>query len=87
VTWRIVFTKQARRDARLIAGAGLRKQVERLLVTIARNPFQTPPYYEKLVGDLRGMYSRRINITHRLIYQVCEEEKTVKVIRMWTHYE
>ena len=87
MTWRIVYTKQAQKDARKIADAGLRKQVERLLAVITRDPFENPPHYEKLVGDLLGTYSRRINIKHRLIYQVYDEEKTVKVIRMWTHYE
>jgi toxin YoeB len=87
VTWRIVLTKQAQKDAAKITGAGLRKQVERLLKTIAANPFQTPPHYEKLVGDLLGLYSRRINIKHRLVYEVHEEDMTVKIIRMWTHYE
>ena len=87
VTWRVVFTKQARKDAKKIATTNLRPKVEDLLDILRKNPFQTPPPYEKLVGDLRGAYSRRINIQHRLVYQVLEEQHTVKVIRMWTHYE
>ncbi len=85
--WRIVFTKQAQQDARKIASSGLRQKVERLIEILSGNPFQTPPPYEKLVGDLSGAYSRRINIHHRLVYQVLKEIRTVKVIRMWTHYE
>lgn len=87
VKWRIVFTRQAQRDAREIAAAGLRQKVENLLDVLSENPFQTPPPFEKLVGDLSGAYSRRINIQHRLVYQILEDIKTVKVIRMWTHYE
>jgi len=87
VKWRIVYTKQAQRDARKIATAGLRQKAERLLNVLSQNPFQTPPPYEKLLGDLSGAYSRRINIEHRLVYQVLKEIRTVKVIRMWTHYE
>ena len=87
VKWRIVYTRQARRDARKIAAAGLRKKAEKLLEILSKNPFQTPPPFEKLIGDLSGAYSRRINIQHRLVYQVLEEIRTVKVIRMWTHYE
>ena len=85
--WRIVFTKQAQQDARKIASSGLRQKVERLIEIPSGNPFQPPPPYEKLVGDLSGAYSRRINIHHRLVYQVLKEIRTVKVIRMWTHYE
>jgi toxin YoeB len=85
--WRIVFTKQAQQDARKIASSGLRQKVERLLELLSGNPFQIPPPCEKLVGDLSGAYSRRINIHHRLVYQVLKEIRTVKVIRMWTHYE
>ncbi len=85
--WRIVFTKQAQQDARKIASSGLRQKVERLIEILSGNPFQTPPPYEKLVGDLSGAYSRRINIHHRLVYQVLKEIRTVKLIRMWTHYE
>jgi Txe/YoeB family toxin of toxin-antitoxin system len=87
VTWRIVYTRQAQKDARKIAAAGLRQKAERLLHILSQNPFQTPSPFEKLVGDLSGAYSRRINIQHRLIYQVLEEIRTVKIIRMWTHYE
>ncbi len=85
--WKIVFTKQAQRDARKIASSGLREKVEGLLEILSANPFQTPPPYEKLTGDLSGAYSRRINIHHRLVYQVLNEIRAVKVIRMWTHYE
>jgi Txe/YoeB family toxin of toxin-antitoxin system len=87
VEWKIVYTRQAQIDARKIAAAGLRPKAEKLLEILSRNPYQTPPTFEKLVGDLAGAYSRRINIQHRLVYQVLEEEQTVKVIRMWTHYE
>ena len=84
--WRVVFTKQARKDAKKLKAAGLRPQADRLLAILAENPFQVPPPYEKLVGDLAGLYSRRINIQHRLVYQVYEVKKVVKVVRMWTHY-
>jgi Txe/YoeB family toxin of toxin-antitoxin system len=87
VKWRIVYTRQAQKDAKKIAAAGLRQKAEKLLEILSENPFQTPPPYEKLIGDLSGAYSRRINIQHRLVYQVLEEIRTVKVIRMWTHYE
>lgn len=87
MSWRVVFTSQARRDARKISSSGLRSNAESLLEILRRNPFQTPPPFEKLVGDLAGAYSRRINIQHRLVYQVLETEGIVKVIRMWTHYE
>jgi len=87
VTWRIVYTRQAQKDAKKIASAGLKPKAEKLLRILSKNPFQTPPPFEKLVGDLSGAYSRRINIQHRLVYQVLEEIRTVKVIRMWTHYE
>ena len=87
VKWRVVFTGQAQKDAKKIAKAGLRSKTEELLAILAKNPFQAPPFYEKLVGDLKGTYSRRINIQHRLVYQVLEEMRVVKVIRLWTHYE
>ena len=87
MSWSIVFTRQAQKDAKKIAASNLRPQAQRLLEILAANPFQKPPSYEKLVGDLAGAYSRRINIQHRLVYQVYEAERTVKVIRMWTHYE
>jgi Txe/YoeB family toxin of toxin-antitoxin system len=85
--WRVVFTKQAKKDAKKLSAAGLRSNAETLLEILQNDPHQTPPPYEKLVGDLRGAYSRRINIQHRLVYQVLTDEKVVKVIRMWTHYE
>jgi len=87
VKWKIVFTKQAQRDARKIAAAGLRPKAQKLLDILSENPFQILPPYEKLMGDLSGAYSRRINIQHRLVYQILRDIKTVKVIRMWTHYE
>ena len=87
VTWTIVFTSHARKDARKLSTSGLRPETEELLVIVAKNPFQTPPPYEKLVGELTGAYSRRINIQHRLVYQVIQDIKTVKILRMWTHYE
>ncbi len=87
MSWRIVFTKQAKKDAKKIARAGLRQKAEKLLDILRQNPYQTPPRYEKLIGDLSGVYSRRINIQHRLVYQLYEDEKTVKILRMWTHYE
>jgi len=87
VKWKVVYTRQAQRDARKIAAAGLRQKAEKLLHILSRNPFQTPPPYEKLLGDLSGAFSRRITIQHRLVYQVLKESNTVKVIRMWTYYE
>jgi len=87
VSWRVVYTRQARKDAKKLAAAGLRTQAEQLLALLADDPFRTPPPYEKLLGDLRGAYSRRINVQHRLVYQVLDDIHTVKVIRMWTHYE
>jgi Txe/YoeB family toxin of toxin-antitoxin system len=87
VSWKIVFTKQAQKDAKKIAASNLKTQTQRLLDILAINPFQNPPSFEKLIGDLSGAISRRINIQHRLVYQVYSEEKTIKVIRMWTHYE
>jgi len=85
--WRIVFTKQAHKDAKKLAAGGLRPKAEKLLDILRNNPYQTPPPFEKLLGDLSEAYSRRINIQHRLVYQILAEEKVVKVIRMWTHYE
>jgi toxin YoeB len=85
--WRLLYTKQARKDARKLASSGLRPKAEELLKILEEDPFRNPPRYEKLVGDLDGAYSRRINIQHRLVYEVDEEEKAVKVIRMWTHYK
>lgn len=87
VGWRVVFTPQAQRDAKKVSAAGLRPKAEALLEILRANPFQTPPSYEKLIGDLAGAYSRRITIQHRLVYQVLKESRTVKVIRLWTHYE
>lgn len=87
VSWKVVFTKQAQKDAKKLSSAGLRSKAEKLLEVLYKNPYQTPPHYEKLIGDLSGAYSRRINIQHRLVYQVIDEQKLVKVIRMWTHYE
>ena len=87
MTWRLVFTKQAQKDAKKIAAAGLQSKAESIIKILSENPYQVPPAYEKLVGDLDGAYSRRINIQHRIIYQVLNDEKVVKVIRMWTHYE
>jgi toxin YoeB len=85
--WQIVFTKDAQKDSPKLTAAGLRPKTDNLLDLLRSNPFQTPPPYEKLVGDLAGAYSRRINIQHRLVYQVDTETKIVKVLRMWTHYE
>lgn len=85
--WRVVFTKQAQQDARNLAASGLKDKAQALLAIVAENPFQNPPPYEKLVGDLAGAYSRRINIQHRLVYEVLQSENTIKVLRMWTHYE
>jgi toxin YoeB len=87
VTWQLVYTKQSQKDAQKLAAAGLRRKAEALLSLISEDPFQTPPRFEKLVGDLTGAYSRRINIQHRLVYQVYKDEKVVKVLRMWSHYE
>jgi toxin YoeB len=87
VGWQLVFTKQAQKDAKKLVRSGLKPPAEGLLEILKENPFKTPPPYEKLVGDLSGAYSRRINIQRRLVYQVLEDIKTVKIIRMWTHYE
>ena len=85
--WKIYYTKQAQKDARKLASSGLKNKAEELLRIISENPYQNPPPYEKLVGDLSGALSRRINIQHRLVYQVYEQEMNVKVLRLWTHYE
>jgi len=85
--WRVVFTKQAQKDAKKLSAAGLRPKAEQLLDILRENPYQSPPPFEKLLGDLSGAYSRRITLQHRLVYQVLEKEKVVKIIRMWTHYE
>jgi Txe/YoeB family toxin of toxin-antitoxin system len=87
VTWRVLYTRQAENDAKKLTAAGLRDKAGELLKILATNPYQNPPPYEKLVGDLAGAYSRRINIHHRLVYQIYDEERVVKVIHMWTHYE
>jgi Txe/YoeB family toxin of toxin-antitoxin system len=87
VKWRIVYTRQTQKDAKKIAVAGLRQKAEKLIEILPKNPFQTPPPFEKLIGDLSRAYSRRITIQHRLVYQVLQDIKAVKVIRMWTHYE
>lgn len=85
--WQVVYTKQTKKDAKKLASAGLKKKAQRLLEILKSDPYQTPPRYEKLVGDLRDAHSRRINIQHRLVYQIYDEERVVKVIRMWSHYE
>jgi Txe/YoeB family toxin of toxin-antitoxin system len=87
VNWLVVFTKQAQKDAKKLSAAGLRPKAEELLEILRQNPYQNPPPYEKLVGDLTGAYSRRINIQHRLVYHVLEADHVVKVLRMWSHYE
>jgi Txe/YoeB family toxin of toxin-antitoxin system len=85
--WNLVYTRQAQKDAKRLAASGLREGAQKLLDLLAKDPFSKPPPFEKLVGDLTGAYSRRINIQHRLVYQVIPERRTVKVLRMWTHYE
>ncbi len=87
VNWQVVFTRQAQKDAKKISAAGLRAKAEDLLEILAKDPYRTPPPFEKLLGDLAGAYSRRINIQHRLVYQVLDDLRVVKVLRMWTHYE
>ena len=87
MSWIVVFTKQARKDAKKLSASGLRSKAEALIQILRDNPYQAPPPYEKLVGDLAGAYSRRINIQHRIVYQILDDEKTIKIIRMWTHYE
>jgi len=86
VSWRLLFTRQARKDAKKLRAAGLKPKAQELLAILEAGPFQSPPPFEKLVGDLSGAYSRRINIQHRLVYQVLVDERIVKVLRMWTHY-
>lgn len=85
--WRVVYSRQAQKDARRLASAGLKSRAEHLLEIVAEDPFARPPRFEKLVGDLAGCYSRRINIQHRLVYEVLPDEHTVHILRMWTHYE
>ncbi|MFW8591859.1 Txe/YoeB family addiction module toxin [Glaciecola sp. 2405UD65-10] len=87
MTWKVVYTKQAQKDARKLASSGLKSKAKVLLNIIEKDPYTSPPSFEKLVGDLAGAFSRRINIQHRLVYQVYEEEKVVKVLRLWSHYE
>ncbi|MFA9462394.1 Txe/YoeB family addiction module toxin [Thiohalorhabdus methylotrophus] len=87
MTWRLVYTKQAQKDAKKLASTNLKPKAQELLDLLADDPWTSPPPYEKLVGDLEGASSRRINIQHQLVYQTLEEEKTVKILRMWTHYE
>lgn len=87
MTWKLYYTKQAQKDARKLASSGLKSKAQELLQIIAQDPFQNPPPYEKLIGDLAGAYSRRINIQHRLVYQVLEVDNAVKVLRLWTHYK
>jgi toxin YoeB len=87
VSWSLVYTRQAQKDAEKLAAAGLKPKAEALLAILAENPYQTPPTFEKLVGDLSGAYSRRISLQHRLVYEVLDDAKTVKVLRMWTHYQ
>lgn len=87
MSWALVYTRQAKRDARKLAASGLKEKAQKLLAIIEEDPYQNPPPYEKLVGDLSGAYSRRINIQHRLVYQVYEVEQVVKVLRLWTHYD
>jgi Txe/YoeB family toxin of toxin-antitoxin system len=87
VSWTLLYTSQARKDAKKLGRSGLKPQAQKLLALLARDPYQTPPPYERLVGDLAGACSRRINIQHRLVYQILDDIKTVKIIRMWTHYE
>lgn len=87
MSWKLVYTKQARKDSRKLASAGLKPKAQQLLELLEKNPHERPPPYEKLVGDLSGAYSRRINIQHRLVYQVFPDMKIIKVVRMWTHYD
>ena len=87
MSWKVVFTKQANEDAGKLTAAGLKPKAEALIVMLREDPWRSPPPFEKLLGDLAGAFSRRINIQHRLVYQIFEKERIVKVIRMWTHYE
>ncbi|TBW48749.1 Txe/YoeB family addiction module toxin [Marinobacter halodurans] len=87
MTWKLVYTKQAQKDAKKLTSSGLKPKAQELLVLIAEDPYRKPPPFEKLVGDLAGACSRRINIQHRLVYQVIEDERVVKVLRLWSHYE
>ena len=87
MSWQVVFAKHAQKDAQKLAASGLKAKAQELLAVIQENPFQNPPLYEKLVGDLSGAFSRRINIQYRLVYEVLQDQKTIKVLRMWSHYE
>ena len=87
MNWQLIYTKQAQKDAQKLAAAGLKDKAKALLAVVQDNPFQNPPPYEKLIGDLAGAYSRRINIQHRLVYQVLQDEQVVKVLRLWSHYD
>ena len=87
MNWRVVYTKQAQKDAKKVSASNLKAKAEKIIKILRQNPFQTPPPYEKLIGDLAGAYSRRLNIQHRIVYQIIDDEKVVKIIRMWTHYE
>ena len=87
MTWKLVYTKQAQKDAKKLASSGLKPKAQELLALLAEDPYRKPPPFEKLIGDLSGAYSRRINIQHRLVYQVLEDEQVVKVLRLWSHYE
>ena len=87
MTWKLVYTRQAQKDAKKLAASGLKPKAQELLTLIAEDPYRKPPPFEKLIGDLAGAYSRRINILHRLVYQVLEDERVVKVLRLWSHYE
>ncbi|MBU1296146.1 MAG: Txe/YoeB family addiction module toxin [Gammaproteobacteria bacterium] len=87
MTWKLIYTKQAQKDAKKLVSSGLKPKAQELLSLVAQDPFQKPPPFEKLIGDLSGAYSRRINIQHRLVYQVLEAERMIKVLRLWSHYE
>ena len=87
MTWKLVYTRQAQKDAKKLASSGLKPKAQELLDLIAEDPYRKPPPFEKLIGDLVGAYSRRINIQHRLVYQVLEDERVVKILRLWSHYE
>lgn len=87
MSWRLVYTRQAKKDAKKLAASGLKPKAQALLAVLAEDPFQQPPPFEKLVGDLEGAYSRRINIQRRVVYQVLDDQQTVKILRLWTHYD
>ncbi|MGB1090992.1 MAG: Txe/YoeB family addiction module toxin [Oceanobacter sp.] len=87
MSWALVYTRQAQKDAKKLAASGLKAKAQQLLILISEDPYRKPPPFEKLIGDLSGAYSRRINIQHRLVYQVLEEQQTIKVLRLWSHYE